>query len=184
MKVYLDREYRHRRPSALFAAVVLIGMGVFILWSCIGIFSKDESLGLNAETLVMLLPLGGALLFIYAGSTQAYGWLTNRIDRQCITEEGIRNFGKFTAWNEIRCVFCGCKKKGELSIFYQKKRIGIDRCLPTTPPLPNAEIEALLQELKIDLGPIYKELKFGQTARLEIHSTVHPVRLESVMTTP
>lgn len=111
--------------------------------------------------LLALLLTGGAGLFLYAGGALAFGWLTNRTDHLTITDEGIGHFGKFTHWNKIKWLSCGCKRKGELMLFYQRVGLGFDRYLPVTEPLSKVEIEALFQELKPALEPKYQNLRIG-----------------------
>ena len=162
MKIYLERQYNHRYPGALIGAVVLFAMGGVTLWGLLRSPGKGEvpesSMGF---LLLALLVTGGAGLFFYAGGTLAYGWLTNRTDRLTITEEGIGHFGRFTKWDAIKWLSCGCKRKGELMLFFQRKGLGFDRYLPVTEPLPEVEIEALFQELRNDLAPRYKDLRIG-----------------------
>lgn len=162
MKIYLERQYKHRYLGALIGAVVLIAMGGVTLWGLLRSLGKIEVPEFSVGFLLFALLLtGGAGFFVYAGGTLAYGWLTNRIDRLTITEEGIGHFGKFTKWDEIKWFSCGCKRKGELMLFYQRKGRGFDRYLPVTEPLSEVEIEDLFQELKPALEPRFKELRIG-----------------------
>lgn len=161
-KIFLDRQYNHRYPGALIGAVVLIAMGGVTLWGLFRSLEKSEAPEFSVGFLIFaLLLIGGAGLFVYAGGTLAYGWLTNRIDRLTITEEGIGHFGKFTKWDEIKWISCGCKRKGELMLFFQRKGLGFDRYLPVTEPLSEVEIEALFKELKPALLPRFKDLRIG-----------------------
>jgi hypothetical protein len=162
MKIFLERQYSHRYPGALVGAVLLVAMGGFTLW---GLFKSlwtgempDFRVGI---ALLALLLICGAGLFLCAGGMLAYGWLTNRTDRLTITDEGIWHFGKFTHWNKIKWLSCGCKRKGELMLFYQRVGLGFDRYLPVTEPLSEVEIEALFQELKPALEPKYQNLRIG-----------------------
>lgn len=162
MKVYLERQYNHRTLGALIGAVVLPALGGIILWALLRSLWQDGMPRFSVgPLLVVLLVTGGAGIFVYAGGTLAYGWLTNRTDRLTITEEGIGHFGKFTNWNEIKWLSCGCMRKGELTLFYQRKGLGFDRYLPVTEPLSEVEIEALFQELKPALESRFKELRIG-----------------------
>ena len=111
---------------------------------------------------IALLMTGGAGLFFYAGVGLAHGWFMNRIDLLIISEEGIGHFGKFTKWDAVKWLSFGCKKKGELMLFFQRKGfLGFDRYLPVSEPLTDVEIEALFHELTNDLAPRYKDLRIG-----------------------
>jgi hypothetical protein len=162
MKIYLERQYNHRYVGALIGSIVLIAMGGVTLWGLFRSVGRGEVQEFSVGfLLVALLLTGGAGFFVYAGGYLAYGWLTNRTDRLTITDEGIGHFGKFTHWNKIKWLSCGCKRKGELMLFYQRVGLGFDRYLPVTEPLSEVEIEALFQELKPALERQYQNLRIG-----------------------
>jgi len=111
--------------------------------------------------LFALLLTGGAGIFVYAGGILAYGWLTNRADRLTITKKKIKHFGKLRSWDEIKCLSYGCKREGELMLFYQRKGLGFDCFLPVTKPLSEVEIENLFRELKAEVQPRFRGLRIG-----------------------
>lgn len=162
MKIYLERQYNHRFAGALIGSIVLIVMGGVTLWGVFRSVGCGEVPEFSVGFLLFALLLtGGAGLFLYAGGTLAYGWIKNRTDRLTITDEGIEHFGKFTKWEEIKRISCGCKRKGELMLFYQKNGLGFDRFLPVTEPLSEVEIETLFQELRTEIQPRFRELRIG-----------------------
>jgi hypothetical protein len=162
MKIYLERQYNHRYFDALIGSIVLIAMGGVTLWGLLGSLGGGKVPEFSVG-FMLFAPLlaGGAGLFVYAGGALVYGWLTDRTDRLTITAEGIGHFGKFSKWDEIKCLSCGCKRTGELMLFYQRKGFGFDRFLPVTEPLSAVGIETLFRELKTDLQPRFRKLRIG-----------------------
>lgn len=162
MKIYLERHYAHRYFGALIGAIVSISMGGIALWLLLRDLWSHGTPEQGIGAFLFVFPVIGVVgLFFYAGLTLAYGWITNRIDILAITSEGVSHFGKFVKWEEIKWLSYGCKRKGEMMLFYQKKGLGFDRYLPVTEPISEGEIAALFQELANDVAPHHKDLRIG-----------------------
>lgn len=143
-------------------SVMLIAMGGLTCWSLLRSLRFGEMAEFSLGSVLLALLLSGAsCLFLYAGLTLAHGWIANRIDILRITDEGVGHFGKFTKWEEIKWFSCDCKRKGELMLFFQKKGLGFDRFLPVTEPIPEDSINALFDQLRLEVAPRHKNLQIG-----------------------
>ena len=164
MKIYLSGEYVYRRWQTLLGGIMGLIFGAIPLW-CIISGRLDGSTECSSRpSIPTVLFVGGiSVMLLLAGFWLVQLWLSKRVIRLEISDNGVRYGTTYRPWDKIKRFAWSFDEIGDgpPTLYYKKKGFPFDYYLPLTSPLSREKADALLAELKKDIAPLHKDLRIG-----------------------
>lgn len=163
MKIYMTKEYAYRRRHVLFGGIVATLFGVVPLF-CFVVpdFIRSPRIQFTLPSLFgCVFVVGIPSMLLFAGLWLLHAWLTRRVNKLKISDEGIQYGTRMRSWEQIRRLSWRYFQRGTPTLFYHKKGFSLDYNLMLTDPLTEDEVNSLFGVLEREIVPLHHELQIG-----------------------